>query len=1196
MCGLTLNNCGLTGEPVSTIEQQLKEEVHLWFGIPSVVNYGVVLGHSWNVTLSDFHVTNTRGLGLLGINVLGNSILDQVRFTFNTMQSCINSPPRFPFNVSNVTILRQIGGGAYFLYQDELTITQENPVYTLEVRNSTFSHNAECSYAAISQVNVADFTRYTRDVYQVGAGGGLTVFVSQENFNIHTTVKDTVFSQNKGRYGAGAHVGIFAGVPTCNITFDGCTFEQNGILSRDVTKYLSVGGSGLALFTDLLPPEQSSNFVERNDSITAVVTIVATRFLSNVAGVEGGGLLVYSLFTTTNILYEAGSPEYFSIHINIRDCIFKNNSAQYGIAAFFQQNVHVGIAGSVLLTSSNVTYSNNRLVVNSDHNAFRFLQDTSGQSITSAVALLNIFASNIGNVVVSDNEATGILLQSTPMLIYEGALIVERNSGHRGGGIHIAGEGSGLVFNAGTMLHFINNSASIYGGAIYVSSSVDSNDILRPTDTATGCFLSPFPSQECFEEGCFDDAFNGVEIRFAGNFAPIGSVVYGSTLKACTWTIELSRIAPSTSSIYQILYNNISEVDFDVNPISSSEVSTPPASLRIEGDNGVMSGGETILRVYPGQGTNLSITVFDQFEYVVPATITAHVFDSDMDLIDCTLGTSGFFFTGDGDSTVLRVTGPEEQQFSVFFIELETLVSTNITVRTLPCLHGFMLVDQICICNNELAKNEIKCDLDKIQLISPDMIWVGNLTANASTEELVISTCYLEYCKEGAKPFRPPHYEDQCTPGLQRTGVLCGRCKSNYSVVLGSRECRRCTNYYLLLIPLFGFLGIVLFLMIAFLEVTVEKGWMYSILFYCNVVTLSSLSLSLPSGWESVYVPAHLLSFELGIGICFYNGMETIHRVFLKLLFPLYLFILMFAFSLLARKCTFSRRFSPAKTFVTLGVMSYTSILDTCVEIVAATNLKTVDGRRHLRWLADPNVIYFRGAHCALVIVAAVIFVIYLIPVPLILLSPQIAYKFKKLSPFFDAMWAPFKPKYRWWLGARLLICAVLFFSTNSHPTVGKVSVGLFLLIMIEVHSIIQPFKKTRVNIMDSTLIGSIIALALGVLFFTEKNEAFAIAYIVITILSGYALIIGVLVHHFSSIWRLKDKMGKVYTHFKEIKKEDVPTVIALSILADENVPPPPPPPAHPPLTSYTSFNMNESMLPQRADFSHFRESLLESQ
>lgn len=1205
MCGFTIDACGLKKESISVVKQQLEKVISLWFGIPSNIGYAVVLGNCWNIHLSHVLITNTKGMGLLGINVLGNSTLHKVSFTFNIRVNCLSISPRYPFSANNNTY-EQIGGGAYFLYQDVLEETEyeENPSFVLAISDSNFSHNAECSYSAITQVNFQWYPLFGQNLYQVGAGGGLSIFMAQKMFNVHTSVENSTFTENDARYGAGAHVAIFAGVDLSNVTFHGCTFEQNGAVSlarTDAMEPMSTGGAGLAIFTDLISPNNLNEPLPiPKSSVSVIVTITDTNFLSNRAVVEGGGLLVYSLFNAPHRVFGQTEPGFYTLTLTLQNCIFWNNSAQYGAAMYLQQNAHEGFSGSLLLTLSNIAVNESRASMDLDAVLLQKVK-----RITSAVALLNIYVQVRGKVALRDNQVTAMLLQSTPVLVTQGAqLLLERNSGQQGGAIHIKGEGAGITFDVNTVLSFLNNSASIYGGAMYISQSVISNDVLQPIDSATGCFISPLSYEDCLLEHCLINALENVSIQFQGNTAPRGSIMFGSTLESCTWTTLFPKLHVS---VYQILHIFIDAVEFDVAPDSSAVVSTPPASIALTTIGAFQDA-------FPGQAIPMSINVYDQFGYSIPATVTTNVPNSSIG--NAILGSSGFFFSENGaNNTTLTIHGREEEEVTVFFTELSTLVNTNITIRMLSCLQGFTYDESTmtCKCEQTLVEHNVVCDLGKMVLISPDKIWVGKITANASTQDLVISTCHLQYCEDGNKAFKPPYYDMQCRNLTYRSGVLCGGCLPGYSVVLGTRECRQCTNLSLLLIPLFGILGILLFVVIAFLEVTVEKGWMYSILFYSNIITLSPLSLS--EGWHFILIPPYLLSFELGMRVCLYDGMANIDRVFLKLLFPFYLFILMIVVTLLSKKINISRHYSPVKTFVTLGIMSYTSILDTCVEIVTATTLRTASQETHLRWLSDPNVIYFRGWHCALVILASVIIVVYIIPVPLLLLCPPIAYKFKKLAPFLDALWAPFKPECRWWLGVRLALRAVLFFGTSFLASAGNIISGLILLIMLEIQHGLQPFKTRSVNVIDNVMIGDIMALILGLFFFeTSGGKVTRTIYLVATIIFGYSLVFGILVYHLSVKWQLKKRLVNRWMLFKKsrCKNEVSNTTINLDTLACEEqtstlheslADPTSAPVVAKNLPTHTSFRLNvrENVMslsqtrPAIADFSHFRESMLES-
>lgn len=84
----------------------------------------------------------------------------------------------------------------------------------------------------------------------------------------------------------------------------------------------------------------------------------------------------------------------------------------------------------------------------------------------------------------------------------------------------------------------------------------------------------------------------------------------------------------------------------------------------------------------------------------------------------------------------------------------------------------------------------------------------------------------LEYCIPGFQDIHShPYYlgqDEQCH--YNRTGILCGSCPKGWSVVLGSSECHECSSVWLLLILPFALAGVLLVVVIHFLNLTVTMG------------------------------------------------------------------------------------------------------------------------------------------------------------------------------------------------------------------------------------------------------------------------------------------------------------------------------------------------------------------------------------
>ena len=105
--------------------------------------------------------------------------------------------------------------------------------------------------------------------------------------------------------------------------------------------------------------------------------------------------------------------------------------------------------------------------------------------------------------------------------------------------------------------------------------------------------------------------------------------------------------------------------------------------------------------------------------------------------------------------------------------------------------------------------------------------------------ELILhkGSCPLDYCKNEAVNVRLDDPDVQCDDG--RTGALCGGCKENFSLALGSLHClSQCVNgnaYLALIIP-FALAGIALVVILFLLRLTIAAGTINGLIFYANIV------------------------------------------------------------------------------------------------------------------------------------------------------------------------------------------------------------------------------------------------------------------------------------------------------------------------------------------------------------------------
>ena len=1093
---ITITKCGLSGEPLVEIVNILRSQVELFIYIPTSIQIAIFMGMCEDVSLLNVVVTNTTGIGLVGVNILGQSTMSSVSFTYNQHSSC-------------GTLSNQAGGGAYFFYSDPSlngTSSFIDTSSTLMLTESQFEFNSDCSSVAEVEANYQYIvSAVDKTSYPIGGGGGLSIFMAQQSFPIDISVTFSKFHKNSARFGAGTHIGLFSGIEYSHVSFSDCIFDSNEGESHDNSN----GGAGLAVFTGLFNPLHVKLITATKD---VRVSVIRSSFVGNSA-VKGGGLFTFSLFNGLSFLADYTSLDTISVTLVLLDCSFIHNIALYGAGLSFKQRIDHGYNGKVAVEMINVTIA---------ENTHTGLQSLLGNMDSSAMHLESVTAIISDNLVIKDNAVTGMYIHSSVVIVSSEANVTfSGNKGLLGGAVHLAGVIPVIIANSNTTILFRENWAALQGGAVYVTPRVMSaNDILSPLNDE--CFFLPLPSGKCTDHDCYDLSAMNIRITFRNNGAPLGSAVYGSTLESCQWASLLREERDTVAPGYPILqfiainFPDVFDVDQDLN--TPSTVSTVPSSISVN-----ISQAELL----PGQRIHLTLTVKDDYDNAISAVVSSLVssYSSNCSNATSTLGESGYWFVdSDTSLAIFGITAVENSYVTVTFFTTATVATKEMSFNLGSCPLGVVydISTSSCICDPRIYTQGVVCDDLTFDITIPNNVWMGTFKGNSSDPtadgDVIIHKCGPG-CEEGSKPFLPDNTDSQCSKKLGRSGVLCGGCAPNTSAIFGSFRCRHCSNYYLFFIPVFGLAGILLFVTIAILGFTIDKGWINTVLFYCNILSLYGYIISFRYRLDGLFVPAALLSLQIGTGLCFYDGMTPFARTGLQLIFPIYLYSLMFVFTTLCRRYFWlSERFSPTTTFVTLTIMCYVSTLATCIDILSGVTITTLGGKSSIRWQIDPNQPYFMGYHVVQVLIAAVLLVTYIIPFPILMLFPSLLYRYiKKFKPFYDALWAPFKLKYRFWLGLRLIIRLILI----TLPRISDESYILTLLILLVLQYlqlVFKPFKSSRVNYVDNFLTGTLTVLILGALYKElNKNQPTASArsvadyiFIFLVVGAGYVTVAGI--------------------------------------------------------------------------------------
>ena len=117
--------------------------------------------------------------------------------------------------------------------------------------------------------------------------------------------------------------------------------------------------------------------------------------------------------------------------------------------------------------------------------------------------------------------------------------------------------------------------------------------------------------------------------------------------------------------------------------------------------------------------------------------------------------------------------------------------------------------------------------------------------------------------------------------------------------MLGSSECSdKCSNLYLLSFGIFSVMGVALVAVVTLLNKAVSVGTLNGLILFANILQVNKTTFlprttSRTSGL-TIFLSAFIswMNLDLGIPMCFFNGLTTYIKTWLQFVFPLYILAL----------------------------------------------------------------------------------------------------------------------------------------------------------------------------------------------------------------------------------------------------------------------------------------------------------------
>ena len=771
-------------------------------------------------------------------------------------------------------------------------------------------------------------------------------------------------------------------------------------------------------------------------------------FRKNYATMGGAIFTESSIAKLVNVTFEENEAGYIGgafckidqrggLYLNISSCDFFNNTAAFAggaVAVYssretvfgggnsFKYNSAEEAGGAIIVIFSDVTFSGaNNFINNSAH----------------------IFGGSIH--VLFSNSSVNMTGNQT---------FIENVAGE-GGAIAFTGI-SKLLLTEPIQVNFIRNHANTNGGAIFYKDHLDS---IRGCDTTATVLERAIDSfiqlskQDCFIQVNVINTsslfLSRIQFHFVNNTAgSAGSVLYGGGLDQCKISIgdgatdlcgnriEMINFADAL----ELIKNNISSIVSDDNV--TSHISSDPRHLCICAHNDLACNytHKEEIQTVRGKEFTMNVVAIGLNGGVVPSNILISP-SNDFRIganqriqwagKKCTPITYQLFSEKNTTTLVLYPEGPCRDTGQSGW---------EIIVNFLPCPEGFSLEGSSCVCEERLQQYTTECSVNDNSIHrQANTFWMGVSYDNESYEGLILhSGCPFDYCTHKPVSITLDNMDIQCNHN--HTGMLCGACRINYSIALGTLHCLPCSNYYLALVLPFAVAGIALIAILLLLKLSVADGTLNGIIFYANVVQANRSVFFLPGKTDILTVFIAWLNLDLGIETCFYDGMTAYAFTWLQFLFPFYIWLLMaliIVISRLSDKIAKLFGTNPVTTLATLFLLSYSKILRTVITALSTTSLEYPGDVRRKVWLYDGHVPYFqRLDHILLGTFTIMVLLLLFLPYTILLLFGPCfqAYShlrifswINRIKPFMDAYYAPYKKHTQYWTGLLLLLRCILF-------------------------------------------------------------------------------------------------------------------------------------------------------------------------
>ena len=1091
------------------------------------------------------------------------------------------------------------------MYIDSIYMTPSDGSSSFKISNSSFSKNSAAGRGGVMYIEGSSSFDISNSIFtnnNAAFGGGvMRTFYCNSSFNI----SNSIFTNNRAVVSGGVMY-TDDGSPSFDIrnsSFTSNSADDGGVMSTyygSSSFYISN-----STFTKNSAADRGGVMSMGSSASFSIITSIFENNRATVSGgiiwcSEHGTIKVNNSNFSLNAVFNQGGGVIFILQCSTE---ISNSTFDQNNGSLYTFDSNLTFSGYLKFEHSSVPFIPRKVIESQEGGAITSFQSTVIFTRKSTVCISNNRASHGGAILATESTLTiygettiannmanssggGISLKQSHLEI-KGKCQIVNNNAMRGGGIHASS--STISVNEPGILQVTNNSAD-FGGGIYLKVSsklyIQKNEVIVfhisyfmaftgnnanfggavyvADDTNSGACS---PNVECFIQALalyrkvYSYLFTITEnVFFSENTASEqGPNLFGGLLDRCIPSpfAEVYQKQSHYSGHGIIYLQDITNTKLD--SISSQPVGLCFCNSEHEPDCSYQTLNVTVQK---GKTFNVSLVAVDQVIHTVDANVSSFL-------------SSPHGGLGEGQQTQSVETSCTNLTFNVFSPhEVETLnlypngpcgsatlSTSHVTIQFIACTCpvGFKPLSNSksstkceCICDSALSPYITKCNFTTSSVLRKGTnSWITYINGTDPHEYVIYPHCPIDYCQPQVDNisinFNLPNGADsQCAHN--HTGVLCGACKENLSLSLASSRCVPCHTHwpavFVIILLAAVIAGILLVTALLALNMTVSVGLINGFIFYANIVSAGS-AVFFPSSepsFPSVFVA--WINLDIGIDVCFIDGLDAYIKTWLELAFPLYIISLVFMVIVVSE---YSPRFSaligkrdPVSTLATLILLSYAKLLSITITALSSAVLHYPGGKHETVWLPDGNVKYFHGKHIPLFLVALLIVIIGLPYTILLFLWQWIvcAPRWKvfnwtrntKLNAFISSHHVPHNSKYRYWTGLLLLVRVILYITASATVSSNPQSLPLMISILIGGVFLFKSIftlkvnKNSFVDAVDSVLYFNLLALSVFSQYDFKTNTVKQTAVAYTSTIVTFLLFIIVIFYHVTLLIKKRER------------------------------------------------------------------------